>query len=69
MTYPAGGAWACGANAASRPADHPEEVCTGQHLAGLDFFSQVYPPAFRVRVSAGNIKRDTLDNEPRLSRL
>ena len=27
-----------GANAASRPADHPEAVCTGQHLAGLDFF-------------------------------
>ena len=33
------------------------------------FSSHVYPPAFRVRVSAGNIKRDNLDNKPRLSRL
>jgi hypothetical protein len=32
-------------------------------LAGL------YPPAFRVRVSVGNIKRGNPDNEPGLFRL
>ena len=32
------------------------------------FSSHVYTPAFRVRVSAGNIKRGNPDNKPRLSR-